>query len=95
MRALYAIMGEALGGVSEIRKPIADLNASTRDTVARIIRRGISNGEFRAAVDADATAALIIGALRGMVMQHLIDPKRVDLAPMRAAMQAAAIAGLR
>ncbi len=95
MRALYVIMGEALGGVPEIRKPIADLNASTRDTVARIIRQGIRDGEFSAAVDADAAAALIIGALRGMVMQHLIDPKGVALSPMRAAMQATAIAGLR
>ena len=95
MRALYVIMGEALGGVPEIRKPIADLNAGTRDTVARIIRQGIRDGEFNAAVDADAAAALIIGALRGMVMQHLIDPRRVALSPMRAAMQATVMASLR
>ncbi len=95
MRALYVIMGEALGGVPEIRKPIADLNASTRNTLARIIQRGIDDGEFQETVNPDAAAALIIGALRGMVMQHLIDPKRVDLSAMRAAMQATAIAGLR
>ena len=95
MRALYVIMGEALGGVPEIRKPIADLNDGTREVVARIIRQGIRDGEFSAVADADAAATLIIGALRGVVMQHLIDPKRVALLPMRATMQATAIAGLR
>lgn len=94
MRALYAIMGEALGAVPEIRKPIADLNAGARNTLANIITRGIEHGEFNKGVDAQAAAALIIGALRGLVMQHLIDPKRLNMKGLRETVQATVIGSL-
>jgi AcrR family transcriptional regulator len=95
MRALYVIMGEALGSVPEIRQSIADLNAGARGILINILEQGIEQGEFRADLDTETAAALIIGALRGLVMQYLIDPKRVKLKSMRATVQAAVIASLK
>jgi len=94
MRALYVIMGEALGAVPEIRQSIADLNAGARARLMNIIQRGIDQGEFRKETDAEAAAALIIGALRGLVMQHLMDPKRLNLKNLRTTVQATVIASL-
>ena len=95
MRALYAIMGEAIGAVPDIRPSIAALNARARERLQDIIQRGIEQGEFRKDTDTEAAAALIIGALRGLVMQHLVDPKKFDLAHMRGAVKATVIASLR
>ena len=95
MRALYAIMGEAIGAVPEIRGPIAKLNAGARERLRDIIQKGIDQKEFSAETDVYAAAALIIGALRGLVMQHLADPKNFDLKSMRSAVKATVIASLR
>ena len=95
MRALYVIMGEALGAVPEIRQSIADLNAGARNILIHILERGIEQGEFRKDLDTETAAALIIGSLRGLVMQHLIDPKALKLKNMRATVQATVIASLK
>ena len=94
MRALYAIMGEAIGAVPEIRKSIADLNTGARRRLIDIVERGIEQGEFNKETDSEAAAALIIGALRGLVMQHLIDPKTLNLKRLRNTVQATVIASL-
>ena len=94
MRALYVIMGEALGAVPEIRQSIANLNTGARARLIEIIQRGVEQGEFRKDTDAEAAAALIIGALRGLVMQHLIDPKKLKLKNLRKTVQATVIASL-
>ncbi|MEM7097617.1 MAG: TetR/AcrR family transcriptional regulator [Pseudomonadota bacterium] len=94
MRALYAIMGEAVGSVPEIRQSIADLNSGARGRLKDIIQRGINQEEFNPDIDVEAAAALIIGALRGLVMQHLVDPKNVNLKSMRAGVQATVTASL-
>ncbi len=94
MRALYAIMGEAIGAVPEIRESIAKLNAGARERLMDIIQRGIDAKEFNPETDTEAAAALIIGALRGLVMQHLVDPKNFDLNHMHASVQATITASL-
>ena len=95
MRALYAIMGEAIGAVPEVRQSIADLNAGARARLMDIIQRGIDQGEFNSETDIEAAAALIIGALRGLVMQHLVDPKNFNLKNMRSGVQVTVTASLR
>ncbi|WP_293376347.1 TetR family transcriptional regulator C-terminal domain-containing protein, partial [Phenylobacterium sp. SCN 70-31] len=79
MRALYVIMGEALGAVPEIQKDIAQLNASIRGTVEGMIERGVRSGAFRKDVDPKAASVLIVASLRGVAMQVLTDSKAVDL----------------
>lgn len=95
IRALYVIMGEALGTVKEIQGDIATLNEGFRNTLAALVQRGIDNGEFRANVDPNAAAILILGMLRGVTMQALADKKAIDLKAMIPLIQSAALQGLR
>jgi AcrR family transcriptional regulator len=74
-RALYVVMGEALGAIIEVQREIAEFNALTRENLAGIIRNGIERKEVPARVDADAAAYLILGIIRGITMQYLSDPR--------------------
>ena len=94
IRALYVIMGEALGAVPEVREDIARLNDGFRNRLANLARRGIESGEFSAGVDPEAAGILILGLLRGVTMQALADPKAIDLGSMIPLVQASALAGL-
>ena len=75
MRALYVIMGEALGAVPEVRDEIALLNRAFRKRLVGIIVRGIKSEEFRKDVQPNAAAILITALLRGVTMQILTDKK--------------------
>ena len=75
MRALYVIMGEALGAVPEVREEIAWLNRQFRRRLVEIIERGIKSGEFREDVQPAAAAVLITALLRGVTMQILADKR--------------------
>ena len=95
IRAVYVIMGEALGAVEEIRPRIALLNKRMRQYIAGIIERGVASGEFRQELDADASAVLIVGLLRGVIIQHLTDPRAFNKKQILATLQASALAGLK
>ncbi|TMB20546.1 MAG: TetR/AcrR family transcriptional regulator [Deltaproteobacteria bacterium] len=83
LRALYVLMGEALGPVPELRSVFAELNESIRSAAGGCIRRGIEEGRIRADVDPGAGAAMFLALLRGVAMQWLVDPGAVDLAALR------------
>src|SRR2546426_10834633 len=83
LRALYVLMGEALGPVPELRSVFAQLNESIRSAAGGCIRRGIEEGQIRPDVDPGAGAALFLALLRGGAMQWLLDPGAVDLAARR------------
>ena len=51
--------------------------------LAGYIREGIESGEIRAQVDPLAGALLILGTLRGMMLQFLLDPAGIDLKLLR------------
>ena len=79
MRALYVLMGEALGPVSEIGEVFAELNRGFRMNARSFILDGIERGEIRADLDPDAEAGLFVGMLRGVAMQWMTDPGCFDL----------------
>jgi AcrR family transcriptional regulator len=79
LRAFYTLQFEALGPTPELRPRFAALHARTRRTVQRWIEAGIASGDVDPEVDAVASAALFIGAFRGIMFQWLLDPERVDL----------------
>ncbi len=95
IRALYVIMGEALGAVPEIQQDIAVLNQGFRDSLANAVQRGIDQGEFRSGVDPEAAAILILGLLRGVTMQVLADPEAIDVKTVIPLVQDSALAGLK
>jgi len=95
VRALYVIMGEALGAVPEIRKDIAELNEHTRNHLAGIIQRGMASSEFRNDANPDTSALLLMGTLRGVVMQYLADPQAVNVKAVIKSIQDGAVDRLK
>ena len=79
IRSLYAIMGEAISAVPEIRGEVAKLTRRMRADIAERVTRGIEAGEFNEALDAKAAATMIIGLLRGITLQALIDPREIPV----------------
>lgn len=83
MQALYVLMGEALGPLSEIRDVYVDLNRELRAGAAELIRRGSDEGEIRADIDVDTAAATYVALLRGIANQWITDPNCMDLDAVR------------
>ena len=83
MRALYALMGEALGPVAEINEVFAELNSSFRSSARAWIREGMDTEEIRSDLDPDAEAAVFVGMLRGVATQWMADPHCFDLDAVR------------
>ena len=94
-RALYVIMGEALGSVPEVRPQIAQLNREMRKSIRTIVERGIEAGEFAQNINPHSSALLIVGLLRGVVMQYLADPKAFKKKEMLPILQDSAVAALK
>ena len=79
LRALYVLIGESLGGMDEIDDEVAHVNTVFRDHLASYVSLGQQQREFRADLDADLVAMIVVGALRGVVTQILAEPDRFDL----------------
>jgi len=71
--ALYVLIGEALGPVGEMRPEISDLDRKSRFVIQKFIEEGIHDGEIRSDADPAALAAIVLGLLRGVVTQWLIN----------------------
>jgi AcrR family transcriptional regulator len=82
-RAFYALMAESVALVPEIRPTFAKANVDFRAVVERWIREGIEGGEIRTDVEPAAQAALLVGTLRGVSLQRLVDPTAFDVAALR------------
>jgi AcrR family transcriptional regulator len=83
MRALYALMGEALGPVAEINEVFAELNRGFRHSAGTWIREGMEAEQIRSDLDPDAEAAVFVGMLRGVAAQWMADPRCFDLDAVR------------
>ncbi len=86
LRAIYVLMGEALGPVPEIRDVFVKLNNAFRDSARASIEEGIKDGELRADLDPVVESALFVGMLRGVAMQWVTEPGCFDLAAVRASL---------
>ena len=82
-RALLALMAEAVTEDAETREILADYNRSVHDHLALHIRTGIASGDIRRNIDASAGATLILATLRGVMLQHLLDPVSVELSAVQ------------
>ncbi|MGD0117535.1 MAG: TetR/AcrR family transcriptional regulator [Candidatus Binatus sp.] len=71
--ALYVLIGEALGPVGEVRPEILAADQNSRSAIQKFIEQGIHDGQIRRDVDPAASAAIVLGLLRGLVMQWLIN----------------------
>jgi AcrR family transcriptional regulator len=87
LRAFHAVLGSAVKQ-APLSKAIADLNRQSVESFARTIKSGMRIGEIRRDIDAIAQATLIISALRGVMTQWLLDPKRVNLSAIKKQLRA-------
>ena len=77
--AMYVLIGEALGPLREIRGAMAEADENFRRSMQRFVEGGKKTGEIRGDVDAAAYSALLVGTLRGLVVQHLMKPRAFDV----------------
>ena len=87
-RAVYVLLGEALGGRPELLPHLNDYQRELRSAVRAWVVDGIEAGQIRSDLDPDAIAVMAIGVLRGIGLQHLSDPGSVDLAATAQAVDA-------
>jgi AcrR family transcriptional regulator len=78
LRVLYALMFEALGPDEELRSQFARFHETMRADFARLISKGQHDGSIRKGLDPGREAALVVGGLRGVAYQWLLDPEHFD-----------------
>ena len=78
LRTLYALQFEALGPVPELRAHFVEFHRTMRADMAAFVRRGLRDGSIVAGTHPKAEAAAIVGALRGIGYQWLLDPEEID-----------------
>jgi AcrR family transcriptional regulator len=78
LRTLYALQFEALGPVPELRAHFVEFHRTMRADMSAFVRRGLRDGSVVAGTNTKAEGAAIVGALRGIGYQWLLDPDDVD-----------------
>jgi AcrR family transcriptional regulator len=79
IRALYALMFEALGPIPQLLPEFQRLHDSFRADIEETLRDGMSAGLIRTDIDPKAQAALLLGTLRGLAFQWLLDSRSFEL----------------
>ena len=80
IRAFYALMFEALGPTPELLAEFRELHRGFRADIERTLRAGIESKQIRADIDPQAEAAILLGTLRGIAFQWLLDAQAFPLA---------------
>ncbi|OGB68919.1 MAG: hypothetical protein A2486_03535 [Burkholderiales bacterium RIFOXYC12_FULL_65_23] len=77
--ASFAMLGEAaiLGG--SLQETMREYSQASRVFYAEQLRIALGKGEIRQDIDPDSMAAVILGLLRGISMQHLLDPENFPI----------------
>jgi len=79
MRAFYALMFDALGPIPDLQPEFRTLHRSFRSDIVKMLQSGIDAGGVRADIDVEAQAAIVLGTLRGIAFQWLLEPDAVAL----------------
>jgi AcrR family transcriptional regulator len=82
-RALLVMMTESgMDGSDELRREVAGYNRKALAWFEQHIRIGIEQGEIAPDTDPAVTAVIVLGAMRGVMLQWLVDD-RIKLAAVR------------
>lgn len=79
-RVMLILIVESLGAQPILQESVRDLNALLRDSLAEQLHRGHHDGSVPTEFDTDSYAVVLAATLRGIVLQWVADPARVDLA---------------
>lgn len=82
-RALLVMMTEScMEPASDLRKEVAAYNRNALAWFEQHIRIGIEQGDIAPDTDPETTAVIMLGAMRGVMLQWLVD-ERIKLAAVR------------
>ena len=79
-RVHLVLWTEAIAGTSEIRPSRIEWDRHFRRGVARMISTGISDGSIPEQIDPRATSLVVVGLLRGVALQLVLDRRAATLA---------------
>lgn len=84
VRARIALWADAAAsGTAEDRAGAAAADGRFREEIGRRLREGVASGELPGDVDVEGFTTVLVGMLRGVALQHLID-RDLDLGPCKA-----------
>ena len=92
--ALYSLFVESLCAIPELQPRTRALSAGFHEGFRSHLEQAKRRGELRAGVDARQMAAILVGALRGLIIQSLLEGDARRLAVHRAQIHALVNAGL-
>ncbi len=79
VRALFALMFEALGPDDALRARMMQFHQAMRDDIAQLVEAGRADGSVNDAIDPESTAVMLVALFRGLAYQWMLDPASVDL----------------
>lgn len=82
--ALYSVYAESLFVMSELQPHVAAVTGRWREGLAANLRQARRAGEIGRRVDCDAEARFLLSAMRGLVIQYLLDRSAADFARSKA-----------
>lgn len=81
--AFLLLWTETLTSQAGLRETFRQRDATFRDALARYIAEGIRDGDIRSSVDPRAAALVLVGQLRGIGLQLMVDPGAASHAAVR------------
>lgn len=82
-RALLILMAEGTTDNSDGAAVLSAYNKRSFEYLRLLFEKGVSNGEIRKDIDASAAAVLLLGSLRGIMLQSLQKESVVNLSKVR------------
>ncbi|WP_128642793.1 TetR/AcrR family transcriptional regulator [Rhodococcus opacus] len=73
VRALHIMQAEAIMPDADVREQMQEFNAITIESIEHHIRLGMEVGEIPSDQDAHALAVIMVGLVRGVMVQWLVD----------------------
>lgn len=76
---VYQLYVESMGAASELKPRMRALGESYREGFRRHLQEARAMGELRDGIDIDRFATMVLGAVRGVIVQALVDGGKTDL----------------
>jgi AcrR family transcriptional regulator len=93
--AIYTLFVESLCVIPELQQRTRALSASFHNGFRGHLEEAKRRGELRSGVDCEKVAGIIVGTLRGLIIQSLLDGDTAALAAVRGQVHALMESGLR
>lgn len=84
MRTLHVMQAEGIMAETDIKEQVVAFNRATIHELERNLRLALERGDIGTGLDPKTYAILIIGLLRGISLQWMIDPEEVSAEMLQA-----------